>query len=113
MGDAGNNWAQGYSTGEGIYEEIMDMVYREAESSDSLEAFVAVHSIARGTGWAPSSWKKIIQTYSVFPNVQEGDVVRALRISADRLHIQTPTFDQTNQLILVVMAAEYADFAHP
>ncbi|KAF8956277.1 Tubulin/FtsZ [Flammula alnicola] len=116
MGDAGNNWAQGYSTGEGIYEEIMDMVYREAESSDSLEAFVAVHSIARGTGWAPSSWK--VSTID-FPrksfrhtaysqiltdNADSGVVLDnsgLFRISADRLHIQTPTFDQTNQLILV------------
>lgn len=69
--------------------------------------------------------KKLIQTYSVFPNAQEGDVVvqpynsmltlkrltnhadsvvvldngALARISADRLHVQTPTFDQTNQLV--------------
>ena len=36
-GGAGNNWAQGYSTGEKIYEEVMDMIDREAEGSDSLE----------------------------------------------------------------------------
>lgn len=36
-GGAGNNWAQGYASGERIYEEVMDMVDREAESSDSLE----------------------------------------------------------------------------
>jgi tubulin gamma len=69
--------------------------------------------------------KKLIQTYSVFPNAQEGDVVvqpynslltlkrlvnhvdsvvtldnNALaRISADQLHVQTPSFSQTNQLM--------------
>jgi hypothetical protein len=36
-GGAGNNWAQGYSAGERIYEEVMEMIDREAEGSDSLE----------------------------------------------------------------------------
>ena len=94
-----------------------------------------MHSIAGGTGSGLGSFllerlndkfpKKLIQTYSVFPNAQEGDVVvqpyNALltlkrltnhadsvvvldngaltRISADRLHVQTPSFDQTNQLV--------------
>jgi tubulin gamma len=70
-----------------------------------------------------------VQTYSVFPNAQEGDVVvqpyNALltlkrlanhadsvvvldngalaRINADRLHLQTPSFDQTNQLVGVLL----------
>ena len=94
-----------------------------------------MHSIAGGTGSGLGSFllerlndkfpKKLIQTYSVFPNAQEGDVVvqpynslltlkrltnhadsvvvldngALARISADRLHLQTPTFDQTNQLV--------------
>lgn len=93
------------------------------------------HSIAGGTGSGLGSFilerlndkfpKKLIQTYSVFPNSQEGDVVvqpynslltlkrlvnhadsvvvldnsALARISADRLHVQTPSFDQTNQLV--------------
>ena len=36
-GGAGNNWAQGYSAGEKVYEELMDMIDREADGSDSLE----------------------------------------------------------------------------
>jgi hypothetical protein len=36
-GGAGNNWAQGYATGEKLYEDIMEMIDREAEGSDSLE----------------------------------------------------------------------------
>jgi tubulin gamma len=96
-----------------------------------------MHSIAGGTGSGLGSFllerlndkfpKKLIQTYSVFPNAQEGDVVvqpyNALltlkrlanhadsvvvldngalaRINADRLHLQTPSFDQTNQLVRV------------
>lgn len=153
-GGAGNNWAQGYAAGERLYEEVMEMVDREAEGSDSLEAstllptvmrthgliyvpkgFMLMHSIAGGTGSGLGSFllerlndkfpKKLIQTYSVFPNAQEGDVVvqpyNALltlkrltnhadsvvvldngalaRIAADRLHVQTPSFDQTNQLV--------------
>lgn len=39
-GGAGNNWAQGYSAGERIYEEVMEMVDREAEGSDSLEVCI-------------------------------------------------------------------------
>jgi tubulin gamma len=94
-----------------------------------------MHSIAGGTGSGLGSFllerlndkfpKKLIQTYSVFPNAQEGDVVvqpynslltlkrlvnnadavvvldngALARISADRLHVQTPSFDQTNQLV--------------
>lgn len=38
-GGAGNIWAQGYISGERIYEELMDMIDREAESSESLEVF--------------------------------------------------------------------------
>lgn len=40
-GGAGNNWAQGYGYGEKIYEEVMEMIDREAEGSDSLEARVS------------------------------------------------------------------------
>ena len=94
-----------------------------------------MHSIAGGTGSGLGSFllerlndkfpKKLIQTYSVFPNAQEGDVVvqpynslltlkrltnhadsvvvldngALARIAADRLHVQTPSFDQTNQLV--------------
>ena len=36
-GDTGNNYAQGYAAGEQIYEEVMDMINQEAESSDSME----------------------------------------------------------------------------
>jgi tubulin gamma len=34
---AGNNWAAGYSTGEAVQEEVMEMIDREADGSDSLE----------------------------------------------------------------------------
>ncbi|CAK5264714.1 unnamed protein product [Mycena citricolor] len=148
-GGAGNNWAQGHAWGERIYEDVMEMIDREAEGSDSLEGFMAMHSIAGGTGSGLGSFllerlndkfpKKLIQTYSVFPNAHEGDVVvqpynsmltlkrlvnhadsvvvldngALSRISADRLHVQTPTFDQTNQLVATVMAASTQTLRYP
>jgi len=56
-GGAGNNWAQGYSAGEKLYEDIMEMVDREAEGSDSLEVrttspLFLVHHEANGGGGA-------------------------------------------------------------
>ena len=36
-GGAGNNWAHGYSSGERLYEDVVDIIDREAEGSDSLE----------------------------------------------------------------------------
>lgn len=77
----GNNWASGYSQGERLHEEIFDIIDREAEGSDSLEGFVLCHSIAGGTGSGMGSNilgklsdrypKKLVQTYSVFPNLDE------------------------------------------
>lgn len=92
-----------------------------------------LHSIAGGTGSGLGSFllerlndrfpKKLIQTYSVFPEqsdvvvqpynsllamkrlVNNADSVVVLdnaaltRIAADRLHIQDPSFVQTNQLV--------------
>ena len=74
----GNNWASGYSQGQTLYEDIFDIIDREADGSDSLEGFVLTHSIAGGTGSGCGSYileqlsqrypKKLVQTYSVFPN---------------------------------------------
>ena len=33
----GNNWAQGFHQGEKLYEEIFDIIDREADNGDSLE----------------------------------------------------------------------------
>ncbi|KAJ5883087.1 Tubulin gamma chain [Penicillium subrubescens] len=126
---AGNNWGAGYAAGEGVQEEIFDMIDREADGSDSLEGFMLLHSIAGGTGSGLGSYllermndrfpKKLIQTYSVFPDMQTTDVVvnpynsllsmRRLaqdadsvvvldngalsRIAGDRLHMRQDSFD--------------------
>lgn len=83
-GGAGNNWAAGYALGERYHDELMDMIDREADGSDSLEGFQVCHSIAGGTGSGMGSYlleklndhfpKKLIQTYSVFPNTGDGGV---------------------------------------
>ncbi|KAL1994230.1 hypothetical protein VTN49DRAFT_2899 [Thermomyces lanuginosus] len=146
---AGNNWAAGYAAGDRVQEEIFDMIDREADGSDSLEGFMLLHSIAGGTGSGLGSYllehmndrfpKKLIQTYSVFPDSQAADVVvnpynsllalRRLtqnadsvvvldngalsRIVADRLHVQEPSFQQTNQLVSTVMSASTTTLRYP
>jgi tubulin gamma len=125
------------------------MIDREADGSDSLEGFMLLHSIAGGTGSGLGSFilermndrfpKKLIQTYSVFPDTQNPDVVvspynsllamRRLtqdadsvvvldngalsRIVADRLHVQEPSFHQTNQLVSTVMSASTTTLRYP
>jgi tubulin gamma len=59
-GGAGNNWANGklcfvtlcigYTEGESCKDEILEMLDREADGSDSLEGFLMCHSTAGGTG---------------------------------------------------------------
>lgn len=39
-----------FGQGKNVEEDIMDMIDREADGSDSLEGFVLCHSIAGGTG---------------------------------------------------------------
>lgn len=34
---AGNNWAAGYAMGEKVQDDVLDMIDREADGSDSLE----------------------------------------------------------------------------
>lgn len=152
--------------GESVQDEVLDMIDREADGSDSLEGFMLLHSIAGGTGSGLGSFmlerlndrfpKKLIQTYSVFPNTQDGDIVvqpynsllsmrrltqnadsvvsplrypllisRILkmqvvldngalsRIAADRLHVQEPSFQQTNQLVSTVMSASTTTLRYP
>lgn len=146
-GGAGNNWANGYCEGEQCQDEILEMIDREADGSDSLEGFVLTHSIAGGTGSGFGSYllerlndrypKKLIQTYSVFPN--ENDVVvqpyncllslkrltlnadavvvidntALTRLASDRLKLNKPTFEQTNSIVSTIMAASTTTLRYP
>lgn len=138
-GGAGNNWASGYHQGEQNSDLLMEMIDREADGSDSLEGFVLCHSIAGGTGSGMGSFllenlndhfpKKLIQTYSVFPNqddfqsdvvvqpynslltlkrlVLNADCVVVLdntalnRIAVDRLRITNPTVGQVLYIVSI------------
>ena len=72
--------------------------------------------------------KKLVQTYSVFPNnslltlkrlTLNADCVVVLdntalnRIAVDRLHIANPTFAQTNSLVSTVMSASTTTLRYP
>ena len=129
------------------------MIDREVNGSDSLEGFTLCHSIAGGTGSGMGSLllerlndrypKKLIQTYSVFPNTntEEGgadvvvqpynslltmkrltlhaDAVVVLdnaalnRIAVDRLHLNNPTFSETNSIVSTVMATSTSTLRYP
>ncbi|PNW82912.1 hypothetical protein CHLRE_06g299300v5 [Chlamydomonas reinhardtii] len=149
-GGAGNNWASGYTQGEAVQETLLDMIDREAEYCDSLEGFNMCHSIAGGTGSGMGSYmlelisdrysKKLIQTYSVFPNQSESsdvvvqpynslltlkrltlhaDAVVVLdntaldKIAVERLHLHKPDVQQINSLIATVMAASTTTLRYP
>lgn len=149
-GGAGNNWASGYTQGEQVMETLVDMIDREAEYCDSLEGFTLCHSIAGGTGSGMGSYllellsdrwsRKLIQTYSVFPNQSESsdvvvqpynslltlkrltlhaDAVVVLdntaldRIAVERLHVENPSFAQINGLVSTVMAASTTTLRYP
>ena len=84
--------SSGYSQGQQLYEDIFDIIDREADGSDSLEGFVLTHSIAGGTGSGMGSYilerlaerfpKKLVQTYSVFPNQENSsDLSSAVGVS--------------------------------
>jgi tubulin gamma len=118
-GGAGNNWAQGYSQGNKLSEEIFDMIDREASDSDSLEGFILSHSIAGGTGSGMGSYiletlndrypKKLIQTYSVFPNQTHSSST----MSSDAIPLTTGISDVVvqpyNSLLSLKRLALYAD----
>lgn len=147
---AGNNWANGYSQGETLCEDILEMLDREADNSDSLEGFNLLHSIAGGTGSGLGSFllerlsdrypKKLLQTYSVFPNNEDSsdvvvqpynsllalkrlaknaDCVMVLdnaaltRIVADRLHVRNPDITHTNRLVSTVLSASTTTLRFP
>ena len=149
-GGAGNNWASGYRQGGEHDEQVIEMIDREADGSDSLEGFVMCHSIAGGTGSGMGSYllerlndhfpKKLIQTYSVFPNwdnspdvvVQPYNSILTLkrltlnadcvvvldntalnRIAVDRLKLENPTVGQLNSLVSTVMSASTTTLRYP
>ena len=126
----------------------MDMIEREAEISESLEGFMFIHSIAGGTGSGLGSHllenlndrfpKKIITTYSVFPNLQADVVVQPYncmlsmkrliqnvdsvvvldntalnKLAIERLKLGNATHSEVNSLVSTVMAASTTTLRYP
>ena len=147
---AGNVWATGYSNAQSVEDEIMDMIEREADGSDSLEGFMLIHSINGGTGSGFGSYlleklnenfpKKLIQTYSVFPNMSgdsgvvvtpynsiltlkrlilNSDSVIVLdngalyNIATERIKLQSPSMSQVNSLISTIMCSSTTTLRYP
>ncbi|GMM51827.1 hypothetical protein DASB73_027900 [Starmerella bacillaris] len=86
LSSAGNNWAKGYYTeGAEILEQVMDVVRREVELTDSLQGFQMTHSLGGGTGSGLGTLlmtnlrdeyaDRMIASYSVFPSIDSDTVV--------------------------------------
>ena len=147
---AGNCWATGYANAEHVEDEIMDMIEREADGSDSLEGFMMIHSINGGTGSGFGSYlleklnenfpKKLIQAYSVFPNMSgdSGVVVTPYNsiltlkrlilncdsvivldngalynIATERIKLESPSISQVNSLISTIMCSSTTTLRYP
>ncbi|KAK0416722.1 hypothetical protein QR680_012648 [Steinernema hermaphroditum] len=149
-GGAGNNWGTGYCLGNEVYEKVFDIMGREAENAENLGGFIVSHSVSGGTGSGLGSYvleklrdefpKNAIQTYSVFPCMNEmSDVVvnpynsvltlsrlienpdsvvildnEALnRLAVEKMHIDKPDFSQINTLVSKVMSASTSTLRFP
>lgn len=147
-GGAGNIWSMGYKIAESYYENIVDMIDREVDGADSLSGFNMCHSIAGGSGSGMGSFllerisdrypKKLLQTYSVFPNSTADVIVqpynslltlKRLTLNADAVCVldntslekiidkhfeaSTANFDEVNSLVSTVMASSTATLRLP
>ncbi|OON22549.1 Tubulin/FtsZ family, GTPase domain protein [Opisthorchis viverrini] len=76
---AGNNWAKGhYTEGAELVDNVLDVVRKEAESTDSLQGFQLTHSLGGGTGSGMGTLliskireeypDRIMSTFSVVPS---------------------------------------------
>ncbi|PVU84761.1 hypothetical protein BB559_005153 [Furculomyces boomerangus] len=83
---AGNNWAKGhYTEGAELVDQVLDVVRKEAENSDSLQGFQITHSLGGGTGAGMGTLllsrireeypDRIMSTFSVVPSPKVSDTV--------------------------------------
>ncbi|CAG8479782.1 4949_t:CDS:2 [Diversispora eburnea] len=83
---AGNNWAKGYYTeGAELVDTILDVLHKEAESTDCLQGFQVTHSLGGGTGSGLGSLllskireeypDRMLCTFSVVPSPKVSDTV--------------------------------------
>eukprot|EP00466_Bigelowiella_natans_P013897 jgi/Bigna1/92669/estExt_fgenesh1_pm.C_500004 len=83
---AGNNWAKGhYTEGAELIDSVLDIVRKEAESTDCLQGFQLTHSLGGGTGSGMGTLliskireeypDRMMCTFSVFPSPKVSDTV--------------------------------------
>ncbi|PVU98103.1 hypothetical protein BB561_000118 [Smittium simulii] len=83
---AGNNWAKGhYTEGAELVDQVLDVVRKEAENSDSLQGFQFTHSLGGGTGAGMGTLlisrireeypDRMMSTFSVVPSPKVSDTV--------------------------------------
>ncbi|KAM3725366.1 Tubulin beta-1 chain [Dirofilaria immitis] len=83
---AGNNWAKGhYTEGAELVDEVLDVLRKEAESSDCLQGFQLTHSLGGGTGSGMGTLliakireeypDRIMSSFSIFPSPKVSDVI--------------------------------------
>jgi len=83
---AGNNWAKGhYTEGAELIDSVLDVVRKEAESSDCLQGFQICHSLGGGTGSGMGTLlvskireeypDRMMCTFSVVPSPKVSDTV--------------------------------------
>ncbi|PVV03108.1 hypothetical protein BB560_002425 [Smittium megazygosporum] len=83
---AGNNWAKGhYTEGAELVDQVLDVIRKEAENSDSLQGFQFTHSLGGGTGAGMGTLlisrireeypDRMISTFSVVPSPKVSDTV--------------------------------------
>ena len=84
MGGAGNNWAKGhYTEGAELIDSVLDVVRKEAETSDCMQGFQISHSLGGGTGSGLGTLllskvreeypDKMLCTFSVVPSPKVSD----------------------------------------
>nr|KAF6417560.1 tubulin gamma 2 [Molossus molossus] len=116
------------------------VIPREDRDGQGWESFSSLCYLPLSLFLTPRYPKKLVQTYSVFPNqdemsdvvvqpynslltlkrlTQNADCVVVLdntalnRIATDRLHIQNPSFSQINQLVSTIMSASTTTLRYP
>lgn len=104
---SGNNWAQAHELhGPQFSEAILEKVRGEAESCDSLQTFVMMHSIGGGTGSGVGSY--ILELlHDAYPEIYR--FTQSIFPSADDDVITSPY----NSLLSTIALTEHADCVLP
>merc|ERR1711918_276288 len=83
---AGNNWAKGhYTEGAELIDSVLDVVRKEAEGCDCLQAFQLIHSLGGGTGAGMGTLlvskvreeypDRVMESFSIIPSPKVSDTV--------------------------------------